>query len=120
MLLLICSQGITIAKKLLLPQIQYFVFCTYTKNKLPKINPIKAKSKKVKNDCPCKKVRIYDHFHGILRLFDVVPKFSFTTSKVKRNYYLYVLYLTHIITFIQVNSRAAAQFKTYDLRKVRN
>ena len=28
----------------------------------------------------------YYHFHNILRLFDVLPNFPFTTSKTKRDY----------------------------------
>ena len=31
---------------------------------------------------------IYNHFHNILRLFDVLPNFPFTTSETMRNYYL--------------------------------
>ena len=30
----------------------------------------------------------YNQFHNILRLFDVLPKFSFTTSETIRDYYL--------------------------------
>ena len=30
----------------------------------------------------------YDLFHNILRLFDVSPNFSFTTSETMGNYYL--------------------------------
>ena len=30
----------------------------------------------------------YDLFHNILRLFDVSPNFSFTTSETMRDYYL--------------------------------
>ena len=29
----------------------------------------------------------YNHFHYILRLFDVLPNFSFTTSETMRNYF---------------------------------
>ena len=28
---------------------------------------------------------IYNHFHNILRLFDVLPNFSFTTSEMMRD-----------------------------------
>ena len=28
----------------------------------------------------------YNHFHNILRLFDVLPNFPFTTSETKRDY----------------------------------
>ena len=31
--------------------------------------------------------KIYNHFHNSLRLFDVAPKFSFTTSETMRDYY---------------------------------
>ena len=30
----------------------------------------------------------YNHFHNILRLFDVLTNFSFTTSETMRDYYL--------------------------------
>ena len=30
----------------------------------------------------------YNHFHNILKLFDVLPNFLFTTSKTMRHYYL--------------------------------
>ena len=29
-----------------------------------------------------------NHFHNILRLFDVLPNFPFTTSETMRDYYL--------------------------------
>ena len=29
-----------------------------------------------------------NHFHNILRLFDVLPNFLFTTSETMRDYYL--------------------------------
>ena len=31
---------------------------------------------------------IYNHFHNILRLFDVLPNFPFTTSETMGDYYL--------------------------------
>ena len=31
---------------------------------------------------------VYNRFHNIWRLFDVLPNFLFTTSKTNRNYYL--------------------------------
>ena len=31
---------------------------------------------------------IYNHFHNILRLFDVLTNFFFTTSETMRDYYL--------------------------------
>ena len=30
--------------------------------------------------------RIYNHFHNILRLFDVLPNFPLTTSETMRNF----------------------------------
>ena len=30
---------------------------------------------------------IYNHFHNILRLFDVLPNFLFTTSETMRDYH---------------------------------
>ena len=35
----------------------------------------------------------YDLFHNILRLFDVSPNFSFTTSETMRDYYLWTCYI---------------------------
>ena len=38
----------------------------------------------------------YNHFHNILRLFDVLPNFLFTTSETMRSYYLETWYeLSH-------------------------
>ena len=34
------------------------------------------------------KLLIYNRFHNILRLFVVLPNFSFTTSETMRDYYL--------------------------------
>ena len=33
-----------------------------------------------------------NHFHSILRIFDVLPSFSFATSETIRNYYLWTWY----------------------------
>ena len=30
----------------------------------------------------------YNHFHNILRLFDILPNFAFTTSEIMCDYYL--------------------------------
>ena len=30
--------------------------------------------------------KVYNHLHNILRLFDVLPNFPFTTSETMRNY----------------------------------
>ena len=46
-----------------------------------------------------------NHFYIILRLFDVLPSFLFTTSETMRDYYLY----------IQVASRVAERLK--EIRK---
>ena len=35
-----------------------------------------------------KNVKTYNHFQNILRLFDVLPKFLFTTSETMCDYYL--------------------------------
>ena len=48
---------------------------------------------------------IYNHFHNILRLFDVLPNFPFTTSETMRDYYLYTWYT-------RVASRVAERLKT--------
>ena len=53
----------------------------------------------------------YNQFHNILRLFDVLPNFSFTTSETMGDYYLQIWY-------IRVASRVAKQLKTKDLRKL--
>ena len=34
------------------------------------------------------KTRNYNHFHNILRLFDVLQNFPFITSETMRDYYL--------------------------------
>ena len=55
----------------------------------------------------------YNNFHNILRLFDVLPNFPFTTSETMGEYYLYTWY-------IRVTSRVAKRLKTWDLRKLGN
>ena len=40
-----------------------------------------------------KKSEIYNHFHNILRLFDVLTNFPFTTSETMRDYYLQTWYI---------------------------
>ena len=47
----------------------------------------------------------YNYFQNILRLFDVLSNFSFTTSEKMRDYYLETWY-------IKVASRVAEQLKT--------
>ena len=49
-------------------------------------------------------------FYNILRLFDVLPNFSFTTSETMGDYYLETWY-------IPVDSRVAERLMTEDLRK---
>ena len=46
-----------------------------------------------------------NQFHNILRLFDVLPKFPFTTSETMRDYYLLTWY-------IRVASQVAEWLKT--------
>ena len=58
-------------------------------------------------------MRTYNHFYNILRLFDVLPNFLFTTSETMRDYYLQTWH-------IQVASRVAKQLQTEDLRKLGN
>ena len=48
---------------------------------------------------------IYYQFHNILRLFDVLTNFPFTTTKTMCDYYLQIWY-------IRVATRVAQQFKT--------
>ena len=42
---------------------------------------------------PFPQVVTYNHFHNILRLFDALPNFPFTTSETMRDYYLQVLHI---------------------------
>ena len=53
------------------------------------------------------------HFHNILRLFDVLLSFLFTTNETMRDYYLKNRY-------IRLASRVAEPLKTQGLRKLRN
>ena len=55
----------------------------------------------------------YNRFHKILKLFDVLPNFPFTTSETMRDYYLQTWY-------IRVASRIAERLTTWDLRKLGN
>ena len=48
---------------------------------------------------------IYNHFHNILKLFDVLPNLRFTVSEIMRDYYLQTWY-------IRVTSRVAERLKT--------
>ena len=56
---------------------------------------------------------IYNQFHNILRLFDVLPNFSFTTSETMCGYYLRTWY-------IRVVSQVTERLRTWDLRKLGN
>ena len=47
----------------------------------------------------------YNHFHNILRLFNVLSNFPFTTSETMGDYYLQTWYL-------RVASGVAKRFKT--------
>ena len=47
----------------------------------------------------------HNHFHNILRLFDVLPNFRFTTSETMGDYYLCTWY-------IRVVARVAERLKT--------
>ena len=49
--------------------------------------------------------RPINHFHNVLRLFDILPNFPFNTSETMRDYYLQTWYL-------HVASRVAQQLKT--------
>ena len=55
----------------------------------------------------------YNHGHNILRLFGILPNFTFTTSKTKRDYYQQTCY-------IQAASGVAQRHKNEDLRKIGN
>ena len=54
-----------------------------------------------------------NQFHNILRLFDVLANFVFTTSETVGHYYLET-------QFVRVASRVAERLKTQDLRKLGN
>ena len=54
-----------------------------------------------------------NQFHNILRLFDVLPNFSFTKSETICDYYLFTWY-------IRVASQVAERVRSYDLRKFGN
>ena len=49
----------------------------------------------------------YNHGHNIMRIFDVLPNFPFTTSETKPDYW-----------YIRAASRVAEHLKTLDLRKL--
>ena len=51
-------------------------------------NEIKMTFLKIFLKIHCKALVSYSHFHNILRLFDVLPNFPFTTSETMRDYYL--------------------------------
>ena len=57
-----------------------------------------------------KKKYSYNQFHNILRLFDVLPNFSFTTSETIDDYYM--------VYTRRAASRVAERLKTQDLRKL--
>ena len=52
------------------------------------------------------KFGIYNQFHNISRLFNVIPNFPFIASETMGDYYLSTLYL-------RVASRVAERLKTY-------
>ena len=54
----------------------------------------------------------YNHFHNILRLFDVLSNFLFTTSEMMRDYYLQSCHIFHA-------TRAAVQPSNLDPRELR-
>ena len=54
-----------------------------------------------------------NQFHNVLRLFDLLPNFLFTTSETMDDYYLQTWY-------IRVTSPVAERRKTLDLRKLVN
>ena len=60
-----------------------------------------------------KTVFIYKHFHNILRLFDVLSNFRFSTSKTMCDYYLQTLY-------IRVASQVAERLSRSEIRKLGN
>ena len=55
------------------------VFVYYV-NDIPMISMMKVRDRDMQST--------YNHFHNILRLFDVTPNFPFTTSETMDDYYL--------------------------------
>ena len=51
-----------------------------------------------------------NHFHNILRLFDVLPNFLFTTSETMRNYYLPTGYTLEF--YLELPNSLAASHRT--------
>ena len=64
---------------------------------------------KFKSKCEFERESCY-HFHNILRLYDVLTNFTFTTNEITRDYYLQTWY-------VQVASRAVEALKTWEIRK---
>ena len=56
---------------------------------------------------------IHNQLHNILRLFNVLPNFPFTTSETTGDYYL-------LTRYVRVASRVPKLLKTQDLRKLGN
>ena len=54
-----------------------------------------------------------NHFHNIMRLFDILPNFPFAATETMRDYDLQTCY-------IRVASRVPERIKTEDLRKLGN
>ena len=52
-----------------------------------------------------------NHFHNILRFFDVLPNFLSSTSEIMRDCYLQTWYM-------RFASQVAERPKTYDIRKL--
>ena len=55
--------------------------------------------------CIKEQTPVYNQFHNILRLLDVLPNFLFTTSETMGHYYLETQY-------VRVASRVAERLKT--------
>ena len=51
-----------------------------------RVHDLNTPARNLNNDLS--KISDYNHFHKILRLFDVLPNFSYTASETMRNYYL--------------------------------
>ena len=55
-------------------------------------------------------IKNFNHFHNILRLFDVLPNIPFTTTETIRDYYLEGCYIR--VDYIRVAGRVAKRLKT--------
>ena len=46
-------------------------------------------------------MKSYKHFHNIVRFFDILPNFIFTTSEKMRDYYFQTWHLPDALTVVE-------------------